>query len=404
MSIAIPYSKIVYEDRDMIISSAQIAISGVNTEAENSAPHQTNQNSIDADSFTAILTAILSGLNIEGSSGIKSLLLKGQNSGLNESLIKGTNELPVASNELKNLLLNNIHNMGLKKGDDELKNSLIKTQNSELYLLPVKGTGELKNPLIKTQNPGIDLLLKKGDDGPKNSLIKTQNPGIDLLLKKGDDGPKNSLINVKNVELNLSSAAHQLSSAQASVQESGELPIKGIKDSGGSKNPVIHSSLTARHSTLSEGVNNSLLSSTTTAPPQQATYVKSGSAISAIMYASRLGDLGEVMAKMQGAGAKHLTIKLEPPNLGSIHITLRMGKGVLRAAFSVESNVVRDLFSAAIPQIKTSLEGLGIRAGDFSVNTKEDYYSDGRRHHENAHQHQNKREKEPQSQFFEYFA
>ncbi|MCL0033559.1 flagellar hook-length control protein FliK [Thermodesulfovibrionales bacterium] len=381
MSIAIPYSKIVYEDRDMIISSAQIAISGVNTEAENSAPHQTNQNSIDADSFTAILTAILSGLNIEDSSGIKNLLLKGQNSGLNESLIKGTNELPVASNELKNLLLNNIHNMGLKKGDDELKNSLIKTQNSELYLLPVKGTGELKNPLIKTQNPGIDLLLKKGDGGPKNSLI-----------------------NVKNVELNLSSAAHQLSSAQASVQESGELPIKGIKDSGGSKNPVIHSSLTARHSTLSEGVNNSLLSSTTTAPPQQATYVKSGSAISAIMYASRLGDLGEVMAKMQGAGAKHLTIKLEPPNLGSIHITLRMGKGVLRAAFSVESNVVRDLFSAAIPQIKTSLEGLGIRAGDFSVNTKEDYYSDGRRHHENAHQHQNKREKEPQSQFFEYFA
>ncbi|MCL0105852.1 flagellar hook-length control protein FliK [Thermodesulfovibrionales bacterium] len=381
MSIAIPYSKIVYEDRDMIISSAQIAISGVNTEAENSAPHQTNQNSIDADSFTAILTAILSGLNIEGSSGIKNLLLKGQNSGLNESLIKGTNELPVASNELKNLLLNNIHNMGLKKGDDELKNSLIKTQNSELYLLPVKGTGELKNPLIKTQNPGIDLLLKKGDDGPKNSLI-----------------------NVKNVELNLSSAAHQLSSAQASVQESGELPIKGIKDSGGSKNPVIHPSLTARHSTLSEGVNNSLLSSTTTAPPQQATYVKSGSAISATMYASRLGDLGEVMAKMQGAGAKHLTIKLEPPNLGSIHITLRMGKGVLRAAFSVESNVVRDLFSAAIPQIKTSLEGLGIRAGDFSVNTKEDYYSDGRRHHENAHQHQNKREKEPQSQFFEYFA
>ncbi|MCL0084715.1 flagellar hook-length control protein FliK [Thermodesulfovibrionales bacterium] len=381
MSIAIPYSKIVYEDRDMIISSAQIAISGVNTEAENSAPHQTNQNSIDADSFTAILTAILSGLNIEGSSGIKNLLLKGQNSGLNESLIKGTNELPVASNELKNLLLNNIHNMGLKKGDDELKNSLIKTQNSELYLLPVKGTGELKNPLIKTQNPGIDLLLKKGDGGPKNSLI-----------------------NVKNVELNLSSAAHQLSSAQASVQESGELPIKGIKDSGGSKNPVIHSSLTARHSTLSEGVNNSLLSSTTTAPPQQATYVKSGSAISATMYASRLGDLGEVMAKMQGAGAKHLTIKLEPPNLGSIHITLRMGKGVLRAAFSVESNVVRDLFSAAIPQIKTSLEGLGIRAGDFSVNTKEDYYSDGRRHHENAHQHQNKREKEPQSQFFEYFA
>lgn len=381
MSIAIPYSKIVYEGRDMIISSAQIAISGVNTEAENSAPQQTNQNSIDADSFTAILTAILSGLNIEGSSGIKNLLLKGQNSGLNASLIKGANELPVASNELKNLLLNNIHNMGLKKGDGELKNSLIKTQNSELYLLSVKGAGGLKNPLLKTQNPGIDLLLKKGDGGLKNSLI-----------------------NVKNAELNLSSAAHQLSSAQASVQENGELPIKGIKDSGGSKNPAIHSSLTARHSTLGEGANNSLLSSTTTAPPQQATYVKSGSAISATMYASRLGDLGEVMAKMQGAGAKHLTIKLEPPNLGSIHITLRMGKGVLRAAFSVESNVVRDLFSAAIPQIKTSLEGLGIRAGDFSVNTREDYYSDGRRHHENAHQHQNKREKEPQSQFFEYFA
>jgi flagellar hook-length control protein FliK len=79
-----------------------------------------------------------------------------------------------------------------------------------------------------------------------------------------------------------------------------------------------------------------------------------------------------------------------------------MDNGMLRADLKVDSPLVKDMFSMAIPQIKTSLEDSGIKVSDFFVDVKEDYYSDGRRQQGDA-SHQNKQNKK-QENFFDYFA
>jgi flagellar hook-length control protein FliK len=135
-------------------------------------------------------------------------------------------------------------------------------------------------------------------------------------------------------------------------------------------------------------------------------YVKNDSAIvvKEPIHVSRLHELGEVMEKTVKAGDKHLIIKIEPPDLGSIQIKLRMDNGMLRADLKVDSPVVKDLFSMAIPQIKTSLEDSGIKVSDFFVDVKEDYYSDGRRQQDDTNQQQHKQNKGSKFQFFDYFA
>jgi flagellar hook-length control protein FliK len=120
------------------------------------------------------------------------------------------------------------------------------------------------------------------------------------------------------------------------------------------------------------------------------------------IHVSRLHELGEVMEKTVRSGDKHLIIKIEPPDLGSIQIKLRIDNGILRADLKVDSPVVKDLFSMAIPQIKTSLEDSGIKVSDFFVDVKEDYYSDSRRQQDDTNQH-NKQNKK-QENFFDYFA
>lgn len=137
-----------------------------------------------------------------------------------------------------------------------------------------------------------------------------------------------------------------------------------------------------------------------------APYVKNDSAIvvNEPIHVNRLHELGEVMEKTVRAGDKHLIIKIEPPDLGSIQIKLRMDNGMLSADLKVDSPVVKDLFSMAIPQIKTSLEDSGIKVSDFFVDVKEDYYSDGRRQQEDTNQQQHKQDKESKFQFFDFFA
>jgi flagellar hook-length control protein FliK len=140
---------------------------------------------------------------------------------------------------------------------------------------------------------------------------------------------------------------------------------------------------------------------------QQAASNKGETVVKETFHVGRLNEISEPIMKTLSAGDKHLIIKLEPPDLGSIHIKLRIdNSGMLRADFRVNSNVVRDLFSAAMPQIKASLEDSGIKVSNFFVDIKEDYYSDSskRQEQEDANQHQQKQNKQEKYQFFDYFA
>lgn len=121
---------------------------------------------------------------------------------------------------------------------------------------------------------------------------------------------------------------------------------------------------------------------------------------------SRLHEVSDPILKTLGAGDKHLVIKLSPPDLGDIKITLTMDKGVLSAEVKVDSNGVKELFSLALPQIKQSLENAGVRAGEFFVDLHEEGSPDGRTPREQAQQQnqQNRQRREPESRFFDYFA
>ena len=139
--------------------------------------------------------------------------------------------------------------------------------------------------------------------------------------------------------------------------------------------------------------------------PHQAAYEKgSAEGPRETVHVSRLHELSEPIMKTVGAGEKQLIVKLDPPDLGSIQIKLKMEGGVLRADIKVDSASVKDLFSTALPGIKSSLESSGLRAGDFHVDVRDEHYSDGRGQQENAQQQQNRKQKEPREQFFDYFA
>lgn len=121
----------------------------------------------------------------------------------------------------------------------------------------------------------------------------------------------------------------------------------------------------------------------------------------------RVNELGEAAAKAAEAGTRNLIVKLDPPDLGSIQIKLRIENGVLTADIRVESSAVKEMLSLAVPQIRSSLEDSGIRVGEMWVDHKEDSYSDGRDRQGSADQQrgrQQKQDREEHPRFFEYFA
>ncbi len=67
-----------------------------------------------------------------------------------------------------------------------------------------------------------------------------------------------------------------------------------------------------------------------------------------------------------------LALELEPPELGRVLLDLTVRDGVLKAHVRVESQGVKELFSAALPHIRKALEEMGIKPGEFHLSTREE--------------------------------
>lgn len=125
---------------------------------------------------------------------------------------------------------------------------------------------------------------------------------------------------------------------------------------------------------------------------------------------ARLNEIDVPIMKTLAAGERHLVIRVNPPDLGSVHIKLTMDNGILRADFKVDSNSVKDAFTSSFSQIKTSLENSGFRVGEFHVNVREDdYYPDSQKQrsdgdHQQKQDQNQKQRNEAKSDFFELFA
>jgi flagellar hook-length control protein FliK len=136
---------------------------------------------------------------------------------------------------------------------------------------------------------------------------------------------------------------------------------------------------------------------------QQTPYSKDAGPAQQTLPVSRLSELSDPIVKTLESGNGNLVIKLSPPDLGTIQIRLKMENGILSADFKVDSTAVRDLFSVAIPQIKQSIEGSGIKTGNFFADLKEDSSSGGGRQ-QNTNQQQQRQQKEQKPGFFDFFA
>jgi len=118
-----------------------------------------------------------------------------------------------------------------------------------------------------------------------------------------------------------------------------------------------------------------------------------------------IADIPDTIRTAAENGTSHLVVRLDPPDLGQVHIRLRMSQGVLTAELKVDSGSTKDVFTSALPQIRASLENAGIRVGELQIDLREDYASDQEaRRHQHGQQNQQQRNNSAKERFFEYLA
>jgi len=106
----------------------------------------------------------------------------------------------------------------------------------------------------------------------------------------------------------------------------------------------------------------------------QDSFVHEQSSVQEVVPSGKLSSVDALISKALDSGQKNLVIRIDPPDLGSMHIRLSLYNGVLKADVRVDSASVKDAFNLALPQIKTSLENSGIKINEFNIDVREDQY------------------------------
>lgn len=448
----------------MNISATQINMTAVKVDCNcNAVSLQGDQGPAAANDFTSVLKAILSDLSETGlltnqngqpidinelANGLLSDkdLKAGQDKSLTDMLqqlmaqLQMTGHMPgMVQPVIVNVTQNN-HSFSFMAGNSDI---LTKTaDNAPVLVVKAENAGSLPiqlnnsnpdsvsaiknevNPLLQSkaeQNNSADGFkgaldpLLQSEDAQNNNGVQVaglKNSGdLSLQSKDAQNSGERNAAEFKNVVSNLAD--------NITVANADKVKLEGME-------PDFYNDLSAQTKIASNEEGNALKGLkvtdaetgsgtkelngpvTATAQTPQSEYGKNPtSEAKETVHISRLSELSEPIAKNLASGNSRLTIKLTPPELGNIHIKLRMENGVLKADFMVDSNSVKDLFSTAIPQIKTSLEDSGIKSGDFYVNLKkEGYYSDGREHQgsDNFNRQQQKQQRKTGSQFYDFFA
>lgn len=413
--------------------------SGSNTNSIFAQNFQTNQGSLDANNFIKILSAILLGFNnaaIDAGSGLFANR-DGQAIDFNElanGLFADTKVEVIADADITDILqqmMSSALGGQILPAVQPVSNGIQESQNL------ADGIGKL-NMHMANGNAVMTSMLRSEDGMQKIKIHANTNPdaGFQLQMKTktsaviGQEPQNQNMIPetetlqspVKPSELKTSVKLSELKSNLADALQPLQSKLSEAASSlARNNNAVNHLQEQIKEAMNGENVESVINISDAQAMPDideksgnipvsaahsyQTSYAKNDPAVKESLHVSRLNELGEPIIKTLGTGDKHLVIKLEPPDLGSIQIKLRMTNGVLTADIRVDSNAVRDLFSAAIPQIRASLEDSGIKVSDFFVDVKEeDYYSDGGRQQDDTNQQQHKQNKESKFQFFDYFA
>ncbi|MGI6129612.1 MAG: flagellar hook-length control protein FliK [bacterium] len=71
--------------------------------------------------------------------------------------------------------------------------------------------------------------------------------------------------------------------------------------------------------------------------------------------------------RQKRSGRQEITLKLDPPHLGRVYLTLLHRAGAISARFAVENDIAQGTLQANMVELKNSLGELGIQVEDFSV-------------------------------------
>jgi flagellar hook-length control protein FliK len=109
------------------------------------------------------------------------------------------------------------------------------------------------------------------------------------------------------------------------------------------------------------------------APPTQTTSATSASAAQQSPASSHENVLDQVVLGLRGKLDPQngkAEIRLDPPNMGSLKVSIALNKGSLTAQFETSTDVVRDLLSNHIDKLRSVLEGQGITVDRLAVQTQ----------------------------------
>jgi len=259
---------------------------------------------------------------------------------------------------------------------------------------------KIQEPVVQSQGPEVQQAVQdlKALGGPiaergTISLIDDKKAGQHMTLLNGktpEQHPK--LLNDKVSDLNLSELIDDLG------------PTKGVD--------LSEVETKTASTSLFNAEKDRVLLNTQRAEPQavtvgsQTVLPKNEQSLKETLHVSRLQEIDSKIIKAIEAGQNSLTLRLEPPELGSVKIRLVLTDGMVRADIRVENAAVKDMMNLAMPQIRNSLENAGIKVSEFFVDIREEYYSDGKRQNQDsdAHkQHRHKKEKGEDFKPFDFF-
>lgn len=91
--------------------------------------------------------------------------------------------------------------------------------------------------------------------------------------------------------------------------------------------------------------------------------------------ARNLERIGEAMRLSVRQGLRTATLRLDPPELGHVRMHIAVQDGMVTARLEAESTQARDLLLSGLSQLRESLEGQGLRIGEFSVDAEAEEHS-----------------------------
>ncbi|MCG6199840.1 flagellar hook-length control protein FliK [Psychromonas antarctica] len=247
--------------------------------------------------------------------------------------------------------------------------------------LKANGVVEGQNPPVMAAQPAIIAQIEAAQkvdtqvtDAQKTAQVSSETPELGMQVKKEQEKPANKLsesslvaesLNVKGSESEKNSTPDPLKAEMTQVMNDKIESFSLAHRSEGERNlsataldGATPRAANVELSSLSKAINQNIQSGPTSSAQQQPLDLQA-------KHASAL--LGERILMMIGQGKQEVQIRLDPAELGSMHIKLHVQQDQLHVAIQTQIGQSRDLIEQNLPKLREQLAQQGINLGETSV-------------------------------------